>query len=440
MKNAQQLRNSQHMTSATRNDSQSHAKPIAVTLGRTTVTIYPRAAERGRNARWNIADYSTGKRRFLAFPSEKEAKAEANRIAARINAGDNAGASMTGAERALLLRATELVAPYQLDLQTACALFGEAAKLVGPHNVVAACKAFAKRSPASRTRLPLSEAVADSLRTKTTKGRSPRHLQDLSSRLGRFVADHSGKALGDFATEDVQRWLDRLKREDGGPASAQSRRNFGTVVGGLFEHFRRRGSLTENPCKDLEREATRNGGDIAFWTPAEAEALLRAMPSVALPAFALSLFCGLRSAEAARLTWGNVDLEQMHVEVRAGTAKTASRRLVPLPAAAVEWLLPLRGDTKERVYSEHESGLPKRVSEAAKAAGIRRVQNGARHSFVTFRVALTGDVSRVALEAGNSAGVIHANYKGLATKGDAERFFNIRPAESPNVLPMPARQ
>ncbi len=427
------------MTSSTRTDSQSPAKPIAVTLGRTTVTIYPRAAERGRNARWNIADYSTGKRRFLSFPTEKEAKAEANRIAARINARDNAGASMTGAERALLLRATELVAPYEFDVQTACALFAEAAKLVGPHNVVTACKAFAKRSPASRARLPLSEAVADYLRTKSTKGRSPRHLQDLSSRLGRFVADHSGKALADFATEDVQRWLDHLTREDGAPASAQSRRNFATVVGGLFEHFRRRGSLAENPCKDLEREATRNGGDIAFWTPAEAEALLRAMPSVALPAFVLSLFCGLRSAEAARLTWASVNFEQRHVEVRIGAAKTASRRLVPLPAAAVEWLLPLRGNAKDRVYSEHESGLPKRVSEAAKAAGVRRVENGARHSFVTYHVALTGDVARVALDAGNSPNVIHGHYRGLATTGDAERFFSIRPVETPNVVPMPAR-
>lgn len=439
LQNAQQLRNSPHMTSASRNQPQSQGRPILVTLGRTIVTVYPRPAERGRNARWVIADYSTGKRRFLSFPSEKEAKAEANRIAARINAGDAAGASMTGAERALLVRATELVVPFQLDAQTACALFAEAAKLVGPHNVVAAAKAFAKRSPASRARLPLSQAVADYLSTKTTKGRSPRHLQDLSSRLGRFVAEHPGKALADFNTADIQGWLDGVKRADGGTASAQTRRNFATVTSGLFEHFRRRGHLDENPCKDLERESVGAEGDIAFWTPAEAEALLRAMPAVALPAFVVSLFCGLRSAEAARLTWGSVDLEQNHVEVRAGAAKTASRRLVPLPAAAVEWLLPHRGSPKARVYPEHGSGLPKRVTEAAQAAGVRRVDNGARHSFVTYRVALTGDVPRAALEAGNSPTVIHAHYRGLTTKADAERFFNIRPDAASNVLVMPAR-
>jgi integrase len=422
------------MPAPSRTESQESSGPLAVKLGRTTVRIYPRKAERGRSAGFYVASYATGKRRLLWFTDLRDAKAEATRIAALMNAGDAAGASMTGDERRDLLRATEVVAPFQLDVPTAAALFAEAAKLVGVHNVVAACREYARRSPAARERLPLAQAADDYYAAKETKGRSPRLLQDLRSRLGRFVAEHPGKALGEFTTGDVQRWLDRLCCGDGSPVSAQTRRNFATVLGGMFEHYRRRGVLAENPCKDLERDSARRTGDVEFWTPAEAEALLRAAPDVVLPALAVGLFCGLRTEEVARLRWQDVDFEQRHVAVRAGDAKTASRRLVPLPDNAVRWLLPHRGEGAARVYPEHATTLPKRITAVCQAAGVRRVANGCRHSWVTYRVALTGDVARVALEAGNSPTVIHSHYRGLAKEDDAKRFFAIEPQAPDNVV------
>jgi hypothetical protein len=35
-----------------------------------------------------------------------------------------------------------------------------------------------------------------------------------------------------------------------------------------------------------------------------------------------------------------------------------------------------------------------------------------------------------AAEAGNSPGMVHKNYKGLATKTEAEQWFNVKPAET----------
>jgi hypothetical protein len=34
--------------------------------------------------------------------------------------------------------------------------------------------------------------------------------------------------------------------------------------------------------------------------------------------------------------------------------------------------------------------------------------------------------------------MIHAHYKGLATKTEAEKWFNIQPAKAANVVPLPA--
>jgi hypothetical protein len=66
---------------------------------------------------------------------------------------------------------------------------------------------------------------------------------------------------------------------------------------------------------------------------------------------------------------------------------------------------------------------------ACKAAGVARIPNGTRHSAITFKVALTGDVARVALESGNSPSIVHAHYRGLATVENAKRFFAIMPRE-----------
>lgn len=177
--------------------------PIVVRLGRTTVRIYPRAADRGRSAGFLLADYSTGKRRLRWFTDLKEAKSEAVRIAALTNAGDAEGASMTGEDRRQLARATQLVAPFDLDAPTACARFADAAKLVGPHAVVAAAEAYARLHPATREPVPIAAAVDEFCNVKAGKKRSKRHLATLRSVLGRFVSEHPGMTASEFTTGGI---------------------------------------------------------------------------------------------------------------------------------------------------------------------------------------------------------------------------------------------
>jgi hypothetical protein len=234
---------------------------------------------------------------------------EASRMVARLNAGDVEGAGMTGAERRDLQRATELVAPHRVDVPTACAIFAEAADLIGHENLVAAAKAYARRAPVARTPLPVGQAVLELLEAKTARGRSARTLQDLRRRLGRFAEDNKGRNLGELTTAGLQCWLDQLQGADGKPLSALSRRNFAVVVGGLFEFHRRRGVLPDNPARDLERESVKRTGEIEFWSPLEAGTILAAVSREALPALVLAMFAGLRSAEVCRITWRDVNLD-----------------------------------------------------------------------------------------------------------------------------------
>jgi hypothetical protein len=67
---------------------------------------------------------------------------------------------------------------------------------------------------------------------------------------------------------------------------------------------------------------------------------------------------------------------------------------------------------------------------------VRR--NGLRHGFCTFHYALHADEGLTAKEAGNSPSVVHACYKGLATKQEAGAWFSIGPEQPANVLPLTA--
>jgi hypothetical protein len=63
-------------------------------------------------------------------------------------------------------------------------------------------------------------------------------------------------------------------------------------------------------------------------------------------------------------------------------------------------------------------------------AKVEQIDNGARHSFISYRTAETRDVARVADECGNSVSTIKNHYRQLVTADAAKKFFAIRPKET----------
>jgi len=64
----------------------------------------------------------------------------------------------------------------------------------------------------------------------------------------------------------------------------------------------------------------------------------------------------------------------------------------------------------------------------ARKMGIQAGANRFRNSYTSYRVAQTGDTSKVSRETGNSPEVIEEDYLELATEEDAEKWFKIRPS------------
>jgi hypothetical protein len=64
---------------------------------------------------------------------------------------------------------------------------------------------------------------------------------------------------------------------------------------------------------------------------------------------------------------------------------------------------------------------------AANRLQIPRIDNGLRHSYASYRLAIKKDVAAVALEMGNSPRKLFQNYRELVTAAEAKRWFATFP-------------
>jgi integrase len=154
--------------------------------------------------------------------------------------------------------------------------------------------------------------------------------------------------------------------------------------------------------------------------------MLHNSPADLVPILAIGAFSGIRMAELNRLDWSAVDLERRIIELRAGQAKTGSRRVIPITDNLAAWLEPLErnGLVVPSVKSHHRA-----VSALAASLKIEWPRNVLRHSFISYRIAKVKSADQVALEAGNSPSIIFKHYRELTTEEQADKWFSIVPKE-----------
>lgn len=270
--------------------------------------------------------------------------------------------------------------------------------------------------------VPVAELVELFLAAKVADGRSSVHLADLRSRLGAFREAFGEKPAAAVSTQDLDDWLHGL------PVGPQSRINYRRALHALFNFAVAREFARENPAKRTGKPKV-FAKEPGILTPIQFERLLNAADERLRPALAVGGFAGLRPAEIRRLDWNAVNLGERLISVSAKASKTASRRLVPIVDNLMPWLLaaPSRVGPVCSLSPAIERDL---TLAARKAAGIKVWPADAlRHSWVTYRYALTGDAARTAAEAGHDQAVLHRHYRALATHAEAVKWFAILPGE-----------
>jgi integrase len=332
------------------------------------------------------------------------------------------------AERQEFLRAKENLKAKNitLPLDVVARHFAEAVKLLGSDLVIEAAREYAKRHPQRLPQKTVAEVADEFIAAKRAKGISRRYEEDLVYRLGQFKAVVQGN-INQVDAEVFRSFLDGLTKIDGKKISARSYNNFRLALNTLFHFAKKRKYL---PTDWNEFEAVEmmkdNGGAIEIFTPDEITKLLAAADRDLIPFLAIGAFAGLRSAEIERLDWRDVKFETGFVIVEAGKAKTAMRRQVEMRPNLRAWLEPL-AKKEGRVIPFADDELYKELRATSGEAKVPWKHNALRHSFISYRVADTGDVNRTALEAGNTATMIFSHYRELVTPQEAKAWFSVMP-------------
>jgi len=431
-------------TNPSRKARQGESWPRKVQPGRAIVTVYRRKTSSG-NFNFMVANYADGdRRRFDSYSAEADALAAAEKLAKRIDSRDYVAASMTQGQAIEYANAVARLKPYNVTVDAATATVGECLKAVGDlANLHAAVKFYAARHRQT-TKKPVPDVVAEFLKIKAARGAADRYMKDLRGRLQKFAGDCRKDACN-VTTTDIQDWLDAQKFKP------QNYRNFRTVLHTLFKFAVARSYAADNPVAGVERVKV-NGGDVQIFTPTEIARLLEAarenFPDF-LPCLAIGAFAGLRSAEIERLEWSDIHLAEKFIVVGASKAKTASRRIVPIHDCLADWLRPYAGRQGKvwpgdsvLFYKQQPAVAAATAVEAdaeknsAAQKPVKWKANALRHSYASYRFALTNDAGRVAGECGNSASVIHRHYRELVKPADAERWFSVKPETPANVTPL----
>ena len=392
-------------------------KPFCV-VRHNSISIPVYAGKVAGRTRYTIAFYLNCKRQRRMFSDLEQAKREAKLVAEKILCGMQAQNDLRPAERESYLAAQRILGEVETPLVSAIEEYTGCRKLLGEIPLRSAVEEFLRRTNGVKLGVTVPQVVEELVAAKAQDGMSRPYMAQLRSVLGMFSKAFPGPILH-VKADEIDTWL-----RDGNVAPV-TRNNRLTLLRVLFNHAKQRNYLpAAAPAATEQLSKVKVGATTTeIYQPHEIEKLLNAAPAVVIPYLAIGAFAGLRGAELARLDWNAVSLERRIIELRADQAKTASRRIVPISDNLAAWLAPLEREGKVLKLQT----VPRMASVLAGDVGLRWPQNVLRHSYISYRVAKTQDVNRVALEAGNSSAIIFKHYRELVTEEAAEQWFAVCP-------------
>lgn len=419
-----------------------------------------------------------GKRKREVFPTKEKAVAAAKSANKELGKGDLGAADLTAPQRVACARALDLLAPFGVPIEAVASEYAQFKQKLKDVPLMRVVDYYVQRHPVNMVS-KMVRAVADELiESKRMDKLSDRYILQLTYDMKRFCGRFCGE-LGTVRGVDVDAWLRDLK------VGPRTRNNLRASVQVLFNYGIARKYLPKDHDEiDAVPLARDKGGEIEIFTPKELTELLAVASAEQLPFMAISAFAGVRHAEVQRLDWANVNKAAGIIEIKAGAAKTASRRVIPILPNLAAWLKPhwkeagpvcsftnmvdqFRDMTRavnqarraawakakdvgaEALKQADERAAKWRKEETKKKNGRQArgtvlplgsetaaeegwasfawKHNALRHSFISYRVAETQDVAKVSLEAGNSPQMIFKHYRELVRPADAVKWFAIQP-------------
>ncbi len=382
------------------------------------VPIY-RTESKGR-VRYTLSFYRNGRRMRKMFSNIDEAKKEALFVAQRIQSGMQHVTDLKPHERDNYKAAEALLEKLEIPLYAAVEDYVRARNIAGDESLSVMAAEYNKMFGNSVRRATVPEAVAELIKVRQQDGASVKYLGQLRTTLNRFAAKFACPIM-EVSGPDVDAWLRSLD------ISPVTRNAMLRCIKVLFSFAKAQNYLPSEKATAVElmQQVRVKLDDVVLFTPEQMTTLLHNASPELVPILAIGAFAGIRMAELNRLDWSAVDLDRGFIEIRAGQAKTASRRVIPISDNLAAWLAPLPRKGKIVRTPDLQTFLPA----LARALKIDWPRNVLRDSFISYRIAIVQSADQVALEAGNSPSIIFKHYRELTTPNVAEKWFSILPKD-----------
>jgi site-specific recombinase XerD len=262
--------------------------------------------------------------------------------------------------------------------------------------------------------------VADGfLAAQNNRGLRPRYLRTLRASINRFLINRREKQISNISTAEIQEYINC-----NGWANA-TKRSYLVDVRTLFAFAVKRKYLAENPAMAVDMPKT-DEKPPGILTVTQAEKLLATCLDNApdnLAVIVLSLFAGIRRAEAEKIQWDEIGDE--FIEIKPEKAKTRRRRLVPISSQLCAWL-DVACKIGAKLPAINYADKLKRTLEKAELQ-TNWPQNALRHSFASYHFAKFKKENDTAAIMGNSPQMVFGHYRQIVKPAEAEKFFDLMP-------------
>ncbi len=413
--------------------------PLIVETDSVRAKIYRSQTTKGSTTYFTyfVAHKQDGQRKLKGFADLDAARAEAKRIVGDIASGAASALHISGDDRLAYVRAVETLRPFNVKVDAVAGQWAEARQLLnGVGTLTDACREYSRRHGSGIERIMVAEAVEKMLALEqqehASSGRKLPWIMSLRSKLQNKFAPAFATYVTSVESKDLAQWLAGLQ------CGERTKKNMRDALDSFFRWCRGHGYLAKDsdPLEGVQDYRKRKRVEISILTPEQLSRLLSAAGDEFIPYLALRAFAGLRDAEASRLDWRNVDLEDGWIDIGDTVAKNSdndegNRRLVPISPCLRAWVEP---HAKKSGPVCAVGNTANAIVDLCAAAGVEWERNCLRHSYISYAIAESNDIPRVAVESGNSPAIIRKHYLHVVKPAQAKEWFSILPSTAANVV------
>lgn len=310
-------------------------------------------------------------------------------------------------------------------------------RLGGTYTLADAVGFFLRHHRPPEFTIRLGDAVKLYLDDKERDGLRERTLHGIGWTLGLFSTATDNPLVHEVTAQQVEGFLRGLRAKNG--RDKATRRTWEIHRGALHGFFKwsatadaasNRPFTFANPVEAIRKFSARQVREEQNAKPATTapdnvirlfSVLIRWRGGVLVRPYALLYFAGLRPDELKRLGGREselVNLKTRTITIPASVSKTRHERQISIPDNLLKWLQQFPGDCMPRNFAN----LNKRVRKRFQFA-----HDEARHSFISYHVALHRSIGDAALQAGNSESIVKRHYLNTHTREEGEEYFGIIP-------------